>query len=641
MKKQVLALCALLLATVAVAQSGLTCEDAIVLKEDYRANIAGPCEVWYTVSSYNLPLHVRFSPISDNSQKGPDVEVDLTCVPGVYEDPKIDSLVNMVSDFDVTFPIPFSSELSTGNGRNEWDLPVNKSYRDQLAAFGVLYSVPAYVKVKFYEAGTISLSPDKEYENCMTSSRLVELDDTLAIAANDEQSVFVFPYTAWKNDSIRFVWTGDGQADVYVAEQECQFMPTVSDPYVFSAFTISADAPHKLYTDQMKDFISNHTGEGIFYAKVVASSAGKLVVEKIPMAAAAEGAEMLELGKTVKVASADQLYCFPRTWTSTEFTAPQGNTIQMFVSTSEEFTASVDDPNVIAVHDFAVVEGKRTLQLSSMEMEKLTDEAVGDYLYVRFVSDGLVAITPVAWNVSECVDKSILISPNKLFAVAAKSRSVLYRARYSDFSNYDLKITWTGNSTLPTYIAEVCDFSYSSSNAAYLVNPMFQIARKGTKTIKVADVNSWESRIADEGFFYVRFDSNNKGNVTFVTEKPEEIIPVAPTNPCVLNSTELKKGDKLTMNLDGAFAVYRVNYADYKDAGLKLAWTGAEPLHTFVAETCEFAVAPYNRFVHAYEAIVANADAVLDINSLAAYVDADGYLYLRFLTEKEGVLEVK
>ena len=640
MKKQVLALCALLLATVAVAQSGLTCEDAIVLKEDYRANIAGPCEVWYTVSSYNLPLHVRFSPISDNSQKGPDVEVDLTCVPGVYEDPKIDSLVNMVSDFDVTFPIPFSSELSTGNGRNEWDLPVNKSYRDQLAAFGVLYSVPAYVKVKFYEAGTISLSPDKEYENCMTSSRLVELDDTLTIAANDEQSVFVFPYTAWKNDSIRFVWTGDGQANVYVAEQECQFMPTVSDPYVFSTFAVAADAPHKLYTDQMKDFISNHTGEGIFYAKVVASSAGKLVVEKIPMAAAAEGAEMLELGKTVKVASADQLYCFPRTWTSTEFTAPQGNKIQMVVSTSEEFVASADDPNVIAVHDFVVVDGKRTLQLSSREMEEITDNAIGDYLYVRFVSDALVSITPTVWNVSECIDKSYLLSPNTSYSVAVKSGNKIFRARYSDYAGYDLTIKWTGTSTLPTYISETCNYSLSPSNAVLLIK-MFSVKRKNEHLLEASVVDSWEARIPDDGFFYVRFNPSNAGNVTFATEKPEEIIPVLPTNPCVLNSTELKKGDKLTMNLDGAFAVYRISYADYKDSGLSIIWAGAEPLHTFVAETCEFAVAPYNRFVHAYEAIVAGADAVLDINSLAAYVDAYGYLYLRFLTEKEGVLEVK
>jgi hypothetical protein len=29
------------------------------------------------------------------------------------------------------------------------------------------------------------------------------------------------------------------------------------------------------------------------------------------------------------------------------------------------------------------------------------------------------------------------------------------------------------------------------------------------------------------------------------------------------------------------------------------------------------------------------------LTEMAAYVDEDGYLYIRFLTEKEGILEVK
>ena len=72
--------------------------------------------------------------------------------------------------------------------------------------------------------------------------------------------------------------------------------------------------------------------------------------------------------------------------------------------------------------------------------------------------------------------------------------------------------------------------------------------------------------------------------------------------------------------------------------------TALEPLHTFVAETCEFAVAPYNKYVHAYVNVPAEGAAVLDaakLAEMAAYVDEDGYLYIRFLTEKEGVLEVK
>ena len=72
-----------------------------------------------------------------------------------------------------------------------------------------------------------------------------------------------------------------------------------------------------------------------------------------------------------------------------------------------------------------------------------------------------------------------------------------------------------------------------------------------------------------------------------------------------------------------------------------LVWTGVEPLHTFVAETCEFALAPYNRYVHAYVPVPAQGDWVLDMDALAPYVDEDGYLYVRFLTEFEGTLRMK
>ena len=66
--------------------------------------------------------------------------------------------------------------------------------------------------------------------------------------------------------------------------------------------------------------------------------------------------------------------------------------------------------------------------------------------------------------------------------------------------------------------------------------------------------------------------------------------------------------------------------------------------YTFVAETCQFAVAPYNKYVVNYITIPANGELVLDANKLSEFadkVDDAGYLYIRFLTEKEGKLTVE
>jgi hypothetical protein len=439
------------------------------------------------------------------------------------------------------------------------------------------------------------------------------------------------------------VWTGEQPATIYVAEQDCQFDASVNHPYVFSSFVTTADEPHKLYSHEMKDFISNHTGEGIFYAKVIAPVDGKLVVEKIPMAAAGGGAEMLEYGQSVQVTSGDQLYCFPRTWAATQFTA-QGAGVQMLVSATADFTPSATDANVVAIHDFAMVDGVQTLQLSMAEMNKIIASATSDYLYVRFIVNKPITLTTTEWLVSDCIDDSYLILPNKTQLIAAKSKDVVYRLRYSDFSGYGLTINWGGASTLPTYIADKCNFSASTNNSALLVKPAFSISRKGTKSFDASVIESWASRIGDEGFFFVRFNPSNMGSVTFVTEKPVVEEPELPVDSALLNTIELKVGDNLNVALDSVFTIYRINYEDWLATGATLTWTGSEPLHVFVAETYQFAVAPYNKYVHAYVPVPAGGGVVFDKNMLEALKDKvgeNGYLYVRLLTEFPGNLSVK
>ena len=199
---------------------------------------------------------------------------------------------------------------------------------------------------------------------------------------------------------------------------------------------------------------------------------------------------------------------------------------------------------------------------------------------------------------------------------------------------------WTGASSIPSYFADACEFTLSSSNSHVMTYK--NVKAKGSLTLTPDNMQSWASRVDEDGFVYVRFNPNNQGRVTFTSSKPAEEDPVIPTDPCVINSLEIKAGDQLTLNLDSAFTIYRIEYAAWKDKGISLSWTGTTDLHTFVAETCTFAVAPYNKYVHVY--VPVQGEHTLDaaaMADLAAYVDENGYLYIRFLTEKEGVLEVK
>ena len=116
-KKLFSALALVLLATSMMAQTGLTCEDPIPVDENYVGSVDGPCTLWYVAYTYDLPLTVHFIPEVDNSDWGPEVEVDLTCTPGIYDDPRIHELVTMVEDFDVTFPIELLCDRALSGDR--------------------------------------------------------------------------------------------------------------------------------------------------------------------------------------------------------------------------------------------------------------------------------------------------------------------------------------------------------------------------------------------------------------------------------------------------------------------------------------------------------------------------------------------
>lgn len=641
-----LALVVSLIATFAVAQSGLTCDDPIRVDANYNGIVDGPCTLWYTASTYDLPLTVHFAPNSTNSTYSPQVELDLTCTPGVYDDPKVHELVTMAEGFEITFPVKLTCDKEDyGNGHVEWDLSVNSTYRDQLASFGVTYDVPAFVKVSFPEGGKVYIKPDTLFKNCMENAEYLKLDDTISVLSNDSDRVFVVPFTDWKEDSIQFVWTGAEPANFYVATTRCEFIPQDSDPSVFANYELQSNEPYKLRSNTMKDIVDKYENGGLYYGKVMAKGEGQLIIEKIPMSPIQGGAILMEYGKPIELKANDNsLYCFPRFWKATHFVANTQFITKMYTSNTIDFVAADDSQNLLSNSAFVLVDDERKLEISTKEMANLTNKAKDDYIYVRFQCAQSTTITPLSWDASLCADNSTKITTTS-FSVPAKSSNTIYRLNYDEWKGYDMTVTWMSGGSLKMYIADTCSFFLSSTGPEIV--QYSSIARRSSVTYDAATVDSWASRVDADGFLYVRFNSNNQGTVTFSTTKPTEVdpdLPTAPTTPCGINSIQLKAGDQIVLNLDSAFTVYSINYKEWINTGATLAWSGADPLHTFVAETCVFALAPYNRYVLAYVPVPANGDLVLDAALLAAmeeHVDEDGFLYVRFLTKSEGTLTVQ
>ena len=729
-----------------MAQTGLTCNDPIPVDSNYRARVEGPCELWYTAGTFDLPLNVHFVPDNPESTWGPEVVVDFTCTYGVYDDPKIDSLINMVGAFDVTFPLELLCDKAGTDEQVEWDLSVNDTYRDQLAEFGVTYNVQAYVLVRFFEPGLIRLQPDTTFSNCMDNAQSIVLGQEVSVLPNDSDRVFVMPYTDWQNDSIQFVWTGDAPATIWLATGECDFLPSTASGYVCAHYNVEPGVPYRVHNQDIKDLITANTGGGIFFAKVLSSKEGSLLTENIPMSEIQGGATLLEYGKSVTVSNANELFCFPKQWGASMFTTTTKKQVTMYVAHSADFTASADDVNVVGIAPFGLENNARALYLSSTELNAYKSGLTEDYLYVRFNAEVPVTITPDMWSASVCADASTLIAPNTVYEVQARSGNTIFRMRYADFEGYPFSIYWEGSGSLPVYISDTCHYVLSGSNEHVL---KYATVRNGkTVTSTAEDLASWESR-AEDGYFYVRFNPSNVGDVTFLTEKPAEdpnvgpdpiyttesaavcfgvgydwngqtytesgeytyttvaangadsivtltltvypqteattekveipfgetyewhgvvyaesgeytitlqdengcdyqatliltVLPEEkPVSPCVAASTLLEPVAELTLNLGNAFDIYRIDYEAWLASGVNLVWTGKGALHTFVAKDCEFAVAAYHKDVVNYTEVPAEGNVVLSkaiLAPLAQYVDADGYLYVRFLTELEGQL---
>ena len=135
-------------------------------------------------------------------------------------------------------------------------------------------------------------------------------------------------------------------------------------------------------------------------------------------------------------------------------------------------------------------------------MQVVTSRAIDDYIYVRFVCNAPTTITPNSWETTECANQSTLIRPNAAFAVVARSSNVIYRMRYQDWVGYDITIQWGGNVKLPTYIADACSYTLSANSTHVL--KYAEVQPQSSVFIDAATIDTWASRVDEDGYLYVR-----------------------------------------------------------------------------------------------------------------------------------------
>ena len=647
--------CALALS--AQTPDGLTCENAIPVNNTYTGSISAPGTYYFTAWTYDLPLACYFYP--DGEVEELYMDVDFSCTNGVYDDPNIRELLDVSTGWGIKIPIRFNDFIKNVDefGRTYYYRAFDQSYRELMANFGISYDVQAFVKVVTSSAGRITMKPDDTFRNCVENSKWLTLPTTVHVDMLSSSDSYVLPLADWQNDSIRFVWNGKtAPVQVWIGA-ECDFNLSLSgEKAAIESYTIQPDAGNgeNVYVMSKKaiiDFINYYEKGGVYYVRFASIEDAELVVEKQPITGPMADAIRLEINESVKVGSNDneQVHYFPIDWKNRniQFVSTVNTPVKAYFATDVVFEANNTESKLIAIKNFVDQDGEMQLSLSEKELSVLANSVVGEFVFVKLVADKSTTITPLYWDACYCAKNSSEIYTEDDVAIPRRNTTGVWRVYYDDWKKHDTKFCWNGTSSMKMYIMDTCVVSnVSEKDPCNILYHQFTVksGKSDTLIITSDQWKSWADRVSEDGYLYFRFNANSVGNLSVTSTLVDVPVIPTPSSPCVINSIELKANDQITLNLDSAFTVYRINYNEWVTTGATLTWNGTEPLHTFVAETCEFAIAPYNKYVHAYVSVPAEGSAVLDaakLAEMAAYVDDAGYLYIRFLTEKEGVLEVK
>ena len=536
MKRSIFVVMLSMFATVGIwAQSGKSCYSSIPIGKDFTAEIKQyPQTVWYSAWTFDLPLTIYFMPENGKKEgEEPEVEMDFTCTKGVYGDSILCSLFCKGGSSGLELDMPHKPALSEGeiDGKFVYYFTAGKKYRDLLLQLGISYNLQVFVKVTFHSKGTVSMAPDNTFANCMDGHKFMRLGDSITVKKNDKENHIIVPYVQWQEDSIRYIWEGEKSCYVTVAGV-CDYDPTDQgdDPRILDIRYLKAGRDTaKVTSAELRNYVRFADNQaGMFFAKCYANSAGKLKIERVPMAPPRGDATVLKYGKQVLLNAHDtaSLFAMPIAWKkdSVKFTTPTHHIFRMFVNREPKFVLNAAD---FSRQFFPSVSG-HWCGLYSSDVERLWERTSDQYMYVRFDCSEATTVTPNRWDMSDCAVGSYLITPDTVLNVNSKS-TVIYRFYYPSITGGDLSFLFSQTQKCLLLFSDTCKIAEYPGGPG--VKYDHTIRNRNTFTMTAEMVEEYLAPLADaDGYIYVRFytEVGGGGNLTITSTVPKEKDPVYP-----------------------------------------------------------------------------------------------------------------
>lgn len=506
---------------------GLSCETAIPVDTSYVGSISAAGTYYYSASTYDLPMTCYFYP-ETSIENAPKIYVDFTCTPGVYDDPNIVEMLKAGTGWGIALPLilTFTDEYDKDYNKY-YSLTISESYRELMAQFNITYNVEAYVRVEAPCAGEIRMAPDTTFRSCVENSKWLNLPDTVVTGLQHEGDSYVLPFADWKNDSIRFRWTGsEAPVTVWIGEQ-CDFeMNTTGDNCALDMFVLYPDAGNgenirKFSKQEILDYISLFGEGGVYYMRTACAEDGELIVEKQPMSEIMANAKALMLNQPTSVAAndAEQLYYFPASWENNSmlWTSSSDYPITAYFSAKAEFEANETDANVLETYTFAPAADGRELALSKKQMKAICDNVTGDLVFVKFVAAQKTNVTPALWSAGPCVENADELFVNDSVRLQRNATSTAWRVNINQWAQQDVKLYWKGTSSIKVFLCDTCKgFTLNKSNAHVKLYKEVAINSDGTRDtlLLTKDELAAVAEFADsDGYMYFRFNNSATGSL--------------------------------------------------------------------------------------------------------------------------------
>ncbi len=510
------------------AATGSSCYDAIPLVENYSEIITNSKTVWYVAKTFDLPVKVCFTPQNINLPP-PDVEMDFTCRPGVYEDSILNSLFGKDKTTGIEFTLPHTPTLQLEEG--EYCISMGAKYRDLLLQAGISYNVDVYVKVTFNSPGTLSMVPDTEFSDCMDGGKFTQLGDTINVLPNDKDRYVILPYIQWTEDSIRYIWQGTAPVEVVIANTCGIDLTDYTDERIIDRFEMKPGDTVSFTAEQIKHYANFvNVQAGMSYGKFYSNGTGFLTIERVPVAPPDGGAVLLKYDKPTTIMANDinALYALRRDTVAIRFDSPTNHVMRMYIGTSANFTPET----AVASYTYYQEEDGQQLRLLRAELDQLWSQTTSNYLYVRFATTARTTVTPSVWIPSECMLKWKEIQAGNVINTVRFNAGPYYRIAYSQWVGGDMTLALTGtNVAVPVFIGDTCGFQNNNKDPHVIYAK--SVPKRSSITIPASEIETWADRVDDEGNIYIIFGATQAtqvgGTFTVTSTAPLPQDPVYPS----------------------------------------------------------------------------------------------------------------